>query len=192
MGSVKHLLAVIVLALGLTSTAEAQQRAERLLLQGYGGYVFVSGVDLIDDGWRAGGLLGVAVTSHVWLMGSFSYLWHGEQEIVGADTLTVETVPGWNNRSYFGMLGYDIVPTGMNGNFILFVGAGSVRFDPEADTLETRTYFGLNGGIKIAYDFSRHVAGTLDVAAAVAFSEEEYVGGNTWLFPVGLGLALRF
>ena len=56
----------------------------------------------------------------------------------------------------------------------------------------SETYFALNGGLKVVYDFSPHVAGTVDLTVAVAFSEEEFVGGQTWFFPLGVGLAFRF
>lgn len=175
------LLALSLLA--LPSTVRAQ-RAERLLLQSYGAYVFTSGsyADLVNNGLAVGGLLGLTIGRQVWLMGSFSYTWHdGEGDLFD-----------WRNYGYFGMLGYDVVPPGMNGNMIFFVGAGSLTFDPRSEPLESEAYFALNGGMKIVYDVGRRVAWTLDLALAVALSEGELVGGDAWFLPIGLGLAIRF
>ncbi len=183
MPSVRVLILVAAfLVLGLSSTARAQ-RAERFLLQGYGGYVYTPDCcqDFIDHGTVAGGLVGVAVTARVWLMGSYSYYWHG-----GEDGLE-----SWNNQSYLGMLGYDIVPQNSNGNMILFAGAGMFRFENGSDAFDTSSYPALSAGIKVVYDFSRRVAGTVDVGLSVAFAENEFIGGDTWLLPMTLGLAFR-
>ncbi len=181
-----HILAAAALALALAvpSSAQAQRRDMPWLLEGYGAYVLVAGdyADLARDGWAAGGLLGYNVVRQVWLMGNFSAYWNdGEGELFD-----------WSNYSYFAMLGYDALAPDMNGDLIFYLGAGAVTFDPDTDVLEQRTYFGLNGGLKLAYNFSQRVAGTLNFAAAVAFSEEDYIGGKTWLFPLGAGLAFRF
>ncbi len=182
MKSVKRLALVSALLLLVPISTASAQGVKRVLLQGYGAFVPVRGGLLVNDGWAAGGLLGVATFPQVWLMGSITYYW-----LDGA-----ADIPEWNNLGYFGMLGYDIVPPGLNGNMIIFAGAGGVTFEPNVEPVVSETYFALNGGLKVVYDFSPHVAGTVDLTVAVAFSEEEFVGGQTWFFPLGVGLAFRF
>jgi hypothetical protein len=173
-----------VALLGLALPLHAQEVERPWLLEGAGAYVFLSGdyADIAKNGGAAGGLLGYRFTSRFWLMGSFASQWHeGETDL-----------PSWTNYNYFGMLGYDALEPGFNGDIILYAGAGGVSFDPRVEEQSRRTYFGLNGGLKIVYDFSRQAALTLNAAAIVAFAEQEFIGGSTWLFPVGLGIAFHF
>lgn len=160
----------------------AAQHAERFLLQGYGAYVPTSEGLGLDWGFAAAGAFGLRIVPRAWLMGGYAF---GQHE--GEDGL-----PDWDTQSYFGMLGYDIVPPGMNGNWIFYAGVGGVEFDPGAASLEKRAFLALTGGMKIIYEFGRHIAATLDLGTSVAFAEEEYSGGDVWFFPMGLGLALRF
>lgn len=182
MKSVKISVLAIALLLGTSSVAEAQQRNRPLLVQATGAYLFTSGGHNVDNGWGVGGLVGLSFVPHVWLMGSLNYSWFS-----GADTL-----PNWKTDAYFAMLGYDIVPTGMNGAMIFFVGAGRVNFDRQEEGGVSQTFDAVNGGLKIVYDFNPHVSGTLDFGATLALSDGEFVGGDVWYFPLGLGLAFRF
>lgn len=174
-------LLLVIVSLGIASRASAQS-PRRLLLQGYGAFVPTSGGLALGDGFAVGGSVGIMPVPHLWLLGSANYAWHR-----GADDL-----PDWESAAYYGMLGYSPVPVGMNGLMIFYVGAGSVSFEPQSSELPSEKYFAINGGIKLVYDFSRHVAGTVDVGAAVAFADEDYAGGDVWTYPLGLGLALRF
>lgn len=175
----KLVVSALVLSSLLSSSPLLAQRTKQLVVQVYGANVFVSEGVLLDRGLSAGALLGLRTLPQTWLMGSFAYGWHE-----GEDGL-----PDWDTQSYFAMLGYDIVPAGMNGNWIFYVGAGGIAFDPEAADAERRTYFAMNGGMKLIFDVSRHVAWTLDLGFAVAFSEEAYSGGEVWFWPLGIGLA---
>ena len=171
-----------ILSMVLASAAHAQ-RSERILLQGHGGYVFSSNCcqDHVDNGFMAGAVLGLAVSQHVWFMSGFNYYWlDGEKDL-----------SSWENRTVFGALGYDITPSGSNGNMILFVGAGSFTFDDKNELFESRSDPVVLGGVKIVYDFGRRVAGTFDVGLSVTLSEDEFIGGDTWLLPIAIGLAFR-
>jgi len=175
--------AAVFIVLALASPAQAQNRDLPLLIEASGAYVVTTGSysDLVKNGWGAQGLIGYNFARQAWLMGNFAVNWHeGEGDL-----------PAWQNYSYFGMLGYDALPPNTNGDIIFYVGAGGITFVPDADQVESRTYFGLNGGLKIAYDFSPRMALTLTASAAVAFSEEDFTGGTTWFFPLGAGLAVR-
>ena len=179
---VKISLLAIVLLFGASSAAEAQQGNRPLLLQVYGAYVFTSGGHNVNDGWGVGGTVGLTFIPHVYLMGSLNYSWFS-----GADTL-----PNWKTNAFFGMLGYDIVPTGMNGAMVFYAGVGRVTFDQQEEGGVRQTFDAVNGGLKIVYDFNPHVSGTLDFGATLALSDGELVGGDVWYFPLGLGLAFRF
>ena len=178
----RHLLLLVALvSLGIADTASAQA-PRRFLVQAYGAYVPVSGDLALGDGWSVIGTLGIMPLPHLWLLGDVGYTWHR-----GADDS-----PDWQATSYFGMLGYSPVPLNMNGLLIFYAGAGSMKLDPEAEDSSVRSDFAANLGIKLVYDFGRHVAGTVDVAWAVAFSDNDYVGGEIWAYPFGFGLAVRF
>jgi len=175
--------AAVFIVLALASPAQAQNRDLPLLIEASGAYVVTTGSysDLVKNGWGAQGLIGYNFARQVWLMGNFAVNWHeGEGDL-----------PTWQNYAYFGMLGYDALPPNTNGDIIFYIGAGGVTFVPDVDDIDSRTYFGLNGGLKIAYDFSPRMALTVSASAAVAFSEEDFNGGTTWFFPLGVGLAVR-
>ncbi len=188
-----------LMLLGLSSTARAQSGA-RLLVQGYGAFVPTSEGLAIEDGWSVTGTLGVSVLSRIWLMGSYSYYWHSAKD----------DLPDWNNRGYFAMLGYDLVPPGMNGNMILYAGAGEMTFELETEPVEvvaqpvevvaepnaqgpdSETFFAVNAGVKVVYELWRHVAWTADLGVGVSFSDGGVVGGDMLFFPIGIGLGIRF
>jgi hypothetical protein len=133
-------------------------------------------------GWAGSGTLGYRVASQLWLMGNFTYYsLDGEGDL-----------PAWKNYGYFGMLGLDVLEPGFNGAVIVHFGAGGITYKRDTAAASSNTYFALDGGLKIVYDLSRNVSGTLTAAATVAFADEETVGGDSWSFPLGVGLALRF
>ena len=175
-------LPFLVLILLCVASSASPQTPRRLLIQGYWAYVPTSGGLPFGDGYALGGVLGVMPLPHLWVMGSGTYTWHDG----------VGTTPNWDNAGYWGMLGYSPVPLDMNGLLILYAGAGGVRFDQEVGEIPTETYLALTGGMKLVYDFSRNVGGTLDLAVQIALSGDGPVGGDTWTFPLGLGVALRF
>lgn len=172
-------LALVWLA---SATPALAQRAEKFVLRAGGSYVLAGGGTPIDDGPAAGGTLGINFLPHAWLLGGYSYMWlEGEDDTAR-----------WDAQAIVGMLGYDIVPTGMNGNWIFYAGAGTIRFDPDSAALGRRSYLVLSVGTQLVYDFSRHVAASLELGVGVALADEPPVRGDVWLFPLGLGLALRF
>jgi hypothetical protein len=175
------LLALLALVLLCTSSASAQS-PRRVLIQGHWAYVPTSGGLPFGDGYALGATLGLMPLPHIWIMGSGTYSWHGG----------VGSSPNWDNVGYWGMLGYSPVPLDMNGLMIFYAGAGGARFDQESGQVATETYFALTGGMKLVYDFSRHVGGTIDLGVNVALSGDSDLGSDTWTFPLGVGLALRF
>jgi hypothetical protein len=179
---VTMLLLGIALLHSASTAAQAQQKARPLLLEAYGAYVFTSGGHNVNDGWGVGGLVGLTFIPHVWLMGNLGYSWFSGEG----------SLPNWKTDGYFAMLGYDIVPPGMNGSMIFFVGAGRVTFDQQEEGGASQTFDAFNGGLKVVYDFNPHVSGTLDLGATLALSEGDLVGGDVWYFPLGFGLAFRF
>jgi hypothetical protein len=74
---------------------------------------------------------------------------------------------------------------------ILFVGAGSYAYDDKNELFESRSDPAVLGGVKVVYDFGRRVAGTFDLGLSVTISENEFIGGDTWLLPISIGLAFR-
>ncbi len=177
----RKLLPLLALVLLCPSNASAQA-PRRLLIQGYWAYVPTSGGLPFGDGYQVGGVLGIMPLPHVWIMGSGTYAFHDG----------VGTSPNWDNAGFWGMLGYSPVPLDMNGLMILYIGAGGVRFDQEAGEIATATYFAMTGGMKLVYDFSRNVGGTLDLGVGVALSGDGPIGADMWTFPLGIGVALRF
>ena len=177
--------AVGAMAFAVPGTADAQRVDHPWLLEVYGAHVPTAGDyrDVVKNGWALGGLIGYEVMPRWYVMGNLNVAWFTpEDEVDGFD---------WTDINYFGMLGFDVTKPVSRADVLVVLGAGGVTFEPRVDGLEERTYFALNGGVKIHYYLSPRAAGTIDVMAALAFSDADFVGRNTWFFPLSLGVAFR-
>ena len=104
-----------------------------------------------------------------------------QKEVFGPET-RIAVEEGGVVRSL--KIGTEIVP-------LLNLGAGVVDFD--VDGAENYSYFAINAGAKIAYNFSRSVALVLSPQGDIAFSKESELSTSAaWVWPVTAGLRLSF
>ena len=174
--------------LGLLLTAAplaAQESAPRVFVEALGGAV-VPTFDIADVA-QTGGALGAAVgvrLSPRWvLMGEFDYGMHKDEATGDVDI---------NTAHYMGKLGYSLTGPQMKGwEAIVNLGAGAVSFDVEG--ADTRTYFAINAGAKLSYNFNRTFAFVLSPQGDIAFSKEAELGtDNAWVWPITAGFRINF
>ncbi len=181
----KPFLTLATLTALLASPLAAQQPTPRVFLEGRGGAV-VPTFDISDvatAGSAFGGTIGYQANPRWVLMGEFDY---GRHEDKATETVDINTL------HYMAKVGYSLTgPRERGWEALVNLGAGAVSFD--VDGVETFTYFAINAGAKLAYNFSRSVAFVLSPQGDIAFSKESEVGTtNAWVWPVTAGLRLRF
>ena len=179
--AVSVLAAILV---SVASTAQAQSVENPWYLEGAVSYSWATGDygALVKGGFGAGGVVGYETNGNIWLMGSFNATWFkGEANLID-----------WTNLSYFAMAGFNLAQHERSYDAVMFLGGGGVTFSPDSDSIDSKTNFGINGGMKIIYYFKPQIGLTFTGAAAYVFASEDTVGGDTVILPITLGLAFRF
>jgi hypothetical protein len=177
--------ATMALASAITPAA-AQMPAKRFFIEGLGGAV-VPTFDISDvaqTGWAVGGTLGYRINDRWQVMGEFDYGRH-KDDLTG--DLEINTL------HYIGKIGYSLTGSKTKGwEAAVNLGAGAVTFDVQ-NAAQNFTYFAINAGAKIAYNFNPQVAFIVSPQGDIAFSDEAEVGtSNSWVWPVTAGLRLNF
>ena len=183
-------LAIFALAASLPSAARAQRVENPWMLEWNGGFVAVSGDfgDKVSSAGAMGGLVGYGIVPRLSIMADVSVAWFGPQE---------EGIPDVTTLSYFGMLGFNVTNPASRADLLLVAGAGGVSFfetvaeEGAAQDLASESYFAVNGGVKFMYNFTPKVAGTINLVAALAFTDEVVGGDKTWFLPVIAGVTFR-
>ena len=173
-------------ALALASPLAAQQAAPGFFIEGRGGAVVPTFA--IADVAKAGGSVGVTLGLRAaprWVvMGEFDYGMHKDK---GTGLVDINTL------HYMAKLGYS--PTGpreRGWEALVNLGVGAVSFDVEGAS-EKLTYFAINAGAKLAYNFNRSVAFVVSPQGDIAFSKkDELTTTNAWVWPVTAGLRVNF
>jgi hypothetical protein len=90
-------------------------------------------------------------------------------------------------------IGYSLTgPRERGWEALVNLGAGAVTFDVEGAP-KTNTYFAINAGAKIAYNFNRSVAFVLSPQGDIAFSKkDELTTSDAWVWPFTTGLRINF
>jgi hypothetical protein len=172
--------------LTLTAPLTAQEPATRFFVEGLGGAV-VPTFDIADVA-KTGGAFGAAVgyrlTPRWVLMGEFDYGMHKDKATGSVDI---------NTLHYMAKVGYSLTgPRERGWEAIVNLGVGAVGFDVEGAP-ETNTYFAINAGAKITYNFNRSFAFVLSPQGDIAFSDEnELTTTNAWVWPFTAGLRVNF
>jgi hypothetical protein len=98
-----------------------------------------------------------------------------------------------NTLHYIAKVGYSLTgPKEKGWEALVNLGAGAVTFDV-AGAPQNFTYFAINAGAKVAYNFNRKVAFVVSPQGDIAFSDEAEVGtNNSWVWPVTAGLRVSF
>lgn len=177
------------LALGapvITPVAAQQAGTPKTFIEARGGGV-VPTFDIADvakSGASFGATLGYQVDPRWVLMGEFDYGMHQDKATGTADI---------NTLHYMAKVGYSLTgPRERGWEALVNLGAGAVSFDVEGAP-KTYTYFAINAGAKIAYNFNRSFAFVLSPQGDIAFSKKaEVATDNAWIWPFTAGLRVRF
>jgi outer membrane protein with beta-barrel domain len=172
--------------LGLTAPLTAQQPGSRFFVEGLGG-AMVPTFDIADvakTGWALGATAGYRLNPRWVLMGEFDY---GRHKDKATGSTTIKTL------HYIAKLGYSLTaPRERGWEALVNLGAGAVRFDI-AGAPQTHTYFAINAGAKIAYNFNRSFALVLSPQGDIAFSKKsELTTTNAWVWPFTAGFRANF
>ena len=171
---------------GIRAPDAAQASAPRFFVEGLGGAVVptfeVS--DVAQSGAAVGGALGYRLNDRWVVMGEFDYGNHKDEATNLVDI---------NTLHYMAKVGYSLTgPREKGWEAIVNLGAGAVSFDVDGAP-DSFTYFAINAGAKLAYNFNRSFAFVLSPQGDVAFSDEAELGTtNAWVWPVTAGLRASF
>ena len=171
-------------ALAQSSTAMGGAATPRLFVEGLGGAV-VPTFDIANTA-KTGTMFGAAIGYHLnprWvLMGEFDY---GRHKDKATGDVTINTL------HYMAKVGYSLTgPRERGWEALVNLGAGAVSFDVGGTT---KTYFAINAGAKIAYNFSRNLGFVISPQGDIALSKKDELGtSNAWVWPISAGLRIRF
>lgn len=172
-------------ALLMATPLAAQAPASKLFVEALGGAAVPTFdiADVAETGGALGAAIGMRLTPRVVLMGEFDYGMHKDKATGDVDI---------NTLHYMGKLGYSLTgPREQGWEAIVNLGAGAVSFDVEG--AETNTYFAINAGAKLSYNFNRSFALVLSPQGDIAFSKEDELGtDNAWVWPITAGLRINF
>jgi hypothetical protein len=176
--------ALATLALG--APLAAQQSAPPLFFEARGGVVAPTFdiADVAQTGGALGATIGYQLDPRWVLMGEFDYGMHHDEPTGNVDIKTLH---------YMAKLGYSLTgPRERGWEAAVNLGAGAVGFDVEGAP-GTNTYFAINAGAKLIYNFNRSVGFVLSPQGDIAFSKKsELTTDNAWVWPVTAGLRVRF
>jgi len=187
MRSIPLALTLAAALAGITQSSAAQLPvSKRFFLEGLGGAV-VPTFDISDvakTGWAAGGTVGYRLNDRWQIMGEFDYGRH-KDELTGDVNI--------NTLHYIGKVGYSLTgPKEKGWEAAVNLGAGAVTFDVQ-NAPQNFTYFAINAGAKITYNFNPQFAFVLSPQGDIAFSDEtEVTTNNSWVWPVTAGLRVSF
>lgn len=172
--------------LALTAPLAAQAPETKYFVEGRGG-AMVPTFDIADvakTGWALGATLGYRVNPRWVVMGEFDY---GRHKDKATGSATIKTL------HYMAKLGYSLTgPRERGWEAVVNLGAGAVGFDVQGAP-KTHTYFAINAGGKIAYNFSRSFAVVFSPQGDIAFSKKsELTTTNAWVWPFTAGLRASF
>lgn len=172
--------------LAVTAPLAAQEPEPKFFVEGLGG-AMVPTFDIADvakTGWALGTAVGYRLNPRWVLMGEFDY---GRHKDKATGSATIKTL------HYIAKVGYSLTgPRERGWEAVVNLGAGAVTFDVEGAP-ETNTYFAINAGAKIAYNFNRSFAVVLSPQGDIAFSKEsELSTTNAWVWPFTAGLRVNF
>lgn len=182
----KNLQLAAMAAFAVAMPAAAQAPAPRFFVEGRGGAV-VPTFDIADvatSGGSFGATLGLRASPRWVLMGEFDYGMHEDKATGLAEIKTLH---------YMAKVGYSLTgPRERGWEALVNLGAGAVSFEVEGAP-ETNTYFAINAGAKIAYNFNRSVAFVLSPQGDIAFSKkDELTTSDAWVWPFTTGLRINF
>jgi hypothetical protein len=178
-------LTAVALATPLAGQNSSVAAVRPWLIEGRAGAV-VPTFDIADVA-KTGGAFGATLGRWVgprWLvMGEFDYGMHKDKATGQVDI---------NTLHFMAKLGYSLTgPRSRGWEATVNLGAGAVTFD--VDGGDRFTYFAINAGAKLAYNFSSRFALVLSPQGDIAFTDEsELSTSNAWVWPFTAGVRVRF
>lgn len=177
---------IVLGALAMNSPLAAQYSTPAYFVEGRGGAA-VPTFDITDvakTGGDFGGTIGYELGKRLVLMGEFDYGMHKDKATGNTDIKTLH---------FMGKIGYSLTgPRERGWDFLVNLGAGAVTFDVDGAPKKF-TYFAINAGAKLAYNFSPSFALVLSPQGDIAFSKKsELTTTNAWVWPFTAGLRVRF
>jgi hypothetical protein len=167
------------------SQLAAQEPSTRLFVEGRAGAAIPTFdiADVATAGPAFGATIGYQVTPRWVVMGEFDYGMHEDDATESVDITTMH---------YMAKAGYSLTGARERGwEALVNLGAGAVTFD--VDGADANTYFAINAGAKIAYNFSRSLAAVISPQGDIAFADEDELGtSNAWVWPVTAGVRVKF
>ena len=181
----KHVLTLATAALLGAAPLGAQQANQKLFVEGLvGGAVPTFDIaDVATTGGAFGAAVGYRLSPRWLLMGEYNNGRHQDKPTESVDITTTHLM---------GKVGYALSQPAVKGwDVILNLGAGVVSFDVEGT--DSKSYFAINAGAKIAYSFSPTLALVFSPQGDIAFTKESELGSSSaWVWPVTAGLRISF
>ena len=179
-----HMAGALTLAVGASVNAvAAQDPSERPVafeLRAIGMVPTFDIADAADVGPGFGAGIGYRLSPAVTLMADFDMAVH--------PTPTPDF--DINTLHYMGKVGYDVYARD-RVTVTVNLGAGVLQF--AGDLPESKSYFAINAGAKVAIALSDAVELLISPQGDIAFTKEEDLGtSNAWVWPLGAGLRFRF
>jgi hypothetical protein len=171
-------------ATGAMSHTAAAPETPRGFVEALGGAV-VPTFDIATTA-KTGAMVGAAVgyvVNRRWvLMGEFDYADHAAK---ATSAVRIHTI------HYIAKVGYSLTgPRERGWEALVNLGAGAVGFDVAGTT---KTYLAINAGAKITYNVSRNLGIVISPQGDIAFSKKADLNTtNAWVWPVSVGLRVRF
>lgn len=163
----------------------AQQSGPMFFIEGRGGSVVPTFdiADVAESGKAFGATLGLRTSPRWVLMGEFDNGMHKDKATGLVDI---------NTLHYMAKVGYSLTGPRVRGwEALVNLGAGAVSFDVEG--APTYTYFAINAGAKLAYNFNPSIAFVLSPQGDIAISKkDELTTTNAWVWPFTAGLRVNF
>lgn len=182
----KKLFSLAAVAGFAAAPLAAQDVSPKLFVEGLAGAA-VPTFDIADvatTGPALGAAVGYRLSPAIVLMGEFDYGMHKDKATEEVDI---------NTLHYMAKVGYSLTgPKAKGWEAILNLGAGVVSFDIEGAP-KTNTYFAINAGAKLSYNFTPSLAFVLSPQGDIAFTKKaELTTDNAWVWPVTAGVRLSF
>lgn len=180
--------------LALSAGAAEAQRPERpVVLEARGGVAVPTFdiSDLADIGPAFGATIGYFATDRVLVFGEGDFGFHSGADIDG----TTESLSDVNVYHYMAKVGY-VVYQSPDGKLRILVnaGAGAMTFDPDVEGAGSNTYFAINAGGKLYYNFAEQVGFVFSPQGDIAFTSEDdgFTGSTGWVWPFSAGVFVNF
>lgn len=180
------LITLAGIALMPVQSVRAQATTSKVFVEALGG-AMVPTFDIANTaktGSMVGGTIGLSLSPRLALMGEFDYGMHKDK---ATGNVSIKTL------HYIGKLGYSLTgPREKGWEAALNLGAGAMSFDVDGAP-SVKTYFAINAGAKLTYNFSHSLGFVISPQGDIAFTKKADLNTtNAWVWPISAGFRLKF